>query len=170
MTKREEQWLLRGYKPTQFKAADSVYKLRFADAAVFFINNLIHSRGEWHRKPFLLLDWQERIIRDVFGIVHKRTHRRQFRTAYVEVPKKNGRVGSIRAAKRHCSPSQIRTCSFPAYGSSIKSSETNRQPYHDKSWVLQGDCIPGNAHTSPMSNVADCGDLRFCTASCESSS
>jgi len=91
MTKREEQWQLRGYKPTRFKAADSVYKLRFADAAVFFINNLIHSRGEWHNKPFLLLDWQERIVRDIFGIVHKRTHRRQFRTAYIEVPKKNGK-------------------------------------------------------------------------------
>ena len=91
MTKREEQWLLRGYKPTRFKAADSVYKLRFADAAVFFISNLIHSRGEWHNKPFLLLDWQERLVRDLFGIVNKHTHRRQFRTAYVEVPKKNGK-------------------------------------------------------------------------------
>ena len=51
MSKQEELWKLRGYKSTRFKAADSVYKLKFADAAVFFIANLIHSRGEWHNNP-----------------------------------------------------------------------------------------------------------------------
>ena len=58
MTKREEQWLLRGYKPTRFKAADSVYKLRFADAAVLFITNLIHSRGEWHNQDTVKTAWE----------------------------------------------------------------------------------------------------------------
>jgi len=158
------------YTPTRYMLPTSRYSRAKADHAVAFISQLTHTKGEWAGKPFELLPWQEQIVRDVFGVIRKSDNYRQFRTAFVELPKKQGRVESIRAAKRHCSPSQIRTCSFPAYGSSIKSSETNRQPYNDKSWGLQGDCIPENAHTSPMSNVADCGGLRFCKASCERSS
>ena len=41
-------------------------------------------------KPFLLLPWQEQIVRDIFGIV-KADGKRQFRSAYVEIPKKNGK-------------------------------------------------------------------------------
>ena len=36
------------------------------------------------------MPWQEQIIRDVFGIVDERGNR-QFRTAYVEIGKKNGK-------------------------------------------------------------------------------
>jgi phage terminase large subunit-like protein len=39
----------------------------------------------------LLIDWQERIIRDLFGIVRRDTECRQFRRAYIELPKKNGK-------------------------------------------------------------------------------
>ena len=38
----------------------------------------------------MLLDWQEQIIRDIFGIV-KADGYRQFNTAYVEIPKKMGK-------------------------------------------------------------------------------
>jgi phage terminase large subunit-like protein len=44
----------------------------------------------WAGKPFLLLPWQEQIIRDLFGIV-KSDGYRQFNTAYIEIPKKNGK-------------------------------------------------------------------------------
>jgi phage terminase large subunit-like protein len=37
------------------------------------------------------MGWQEQIIRDIFGIVDKDTGFRQFRTAYVEISKKNGK-------------------------------------------------------------------------------
>lgn len=40
--------------------------------------------------PFDLLPWQDRIIRDVFGTVKKNGYR-QYNTAYVEIPKKNGK-------------------------------------------------------------------------------
>ena len=61
-----------------------------ADRAVAFINALKHTKGEWHGKPFILLPWQETIIRDVFGTV-KENGFRQYNTAYVEIPKKQGK-------------------------------------------------------------------------------
>ena len=78
------------YKPTRFKAKDSVYNAQLADFAVNFIECLCHTKGTWAGKPFLLLDWQEQIIRDLFGIVKPNGYR-QFNTAYIEIPKKNGK-------------------------------------------------------------------------------
>lgn len=78
------------YKPTKFKAKDSVYNAQLADFAVNFIECLCHTKGTWAGKPFLLLDWQEQIIRDLFGIVKPNGYR-QFNTAYIEIPKKNGK-------------------------------------------------------------------------------
>ena len=68
----------------------SHYDKEKADHAVNFIQNLTHTKGEWDKQKFELVDWQEQIIRDVFGIV-KEDGTRQFRTAYVEIPKKNGK-------------------------------------------------------------------------------
>ena len=81
---------LKRYKPTAFKAKDSHYDKAAADFAVAFIENLCHTKGTWAGKPFLLLDWQEQIIRDLFGILKPNGYR-QFNTAYVEIPKKNGK-------------------------------------------------------------------------------
>ena len=81
---------LKRYKPTAFKAKDSHYDKEAADFAVAFIENLCHTKGTWAGKPFLLLDWQEQIIRDLFGILKPNGYR-QFNTAYVEIPKKNGK-------------------------------------------------------------------------------
>ena len=80
----------RKYKPTKFKAKDSVYNQQYADYAVNFIECLCHTKGTWAGKPFLLLDWQEQIIRDLFGIIKPNGYR-QFNTAYIEIPKKNGK-------------------------------------------------------------------------------
>ena len=78
------------YKPTRFMLPTSHYDTERADRAVRFIENLCHTKGKWDGKPFWLLPWQEQIIRDIFGIVDAQGHR-QFRTAYVEIPKKNGK-------------------------------------------------------------------------------
>ena len=53
---------LKKYKPTKFKAKDSVYDKDAADYAVNFIECLCHTKGTWARKPFELIDWQEQII------------------------------------------------------------------------------------------------------------
>lgn len=87
----DESRRLKNYKPTHFKVKGSVYKERFADSAVYFVNNLRHTKGRWYGEPFELIDWQEQIIRDVFGIVRKSDECRQFRTAYIEIPKKQGK-------------------------------------------------------------------------------
>ena len=81
---------LKKYKPTSFIAAGSVYNQAAADYAVAFIEALSHTKGSWAGKPFELIDWQEQIIRDVFGIIKPNGHR-QFNTAYVEIPKKMGK-------------------------------------------------------------------------------
>ena len=69
---------------------DSHYDKDKADRAVAFIEHLCHTKGKWAGKPFLLLPWQEQIVRDLFGIV-KENGKRQFLTAYIEIPKKNGK-------------------------------------------------------------------------------
>ena len=78
------------HKVTQFMASSSHYDKKKADFAVEFIQNLRHTKGIWSGKPFTLLPWQEQIIRDVFGVVKENGYR-QFNTAYVEIPKKNGK-------------------------------------------------------------------------------
>ena len=57
------------FKPTRFMAEDSKYNKRAADYAVSFIECLSHTKGTWAGKSFELLDWQEQIIRDLFGIL-----------------------------------------------------------------------------------------------------
>ena len=61
-----------------------------AKRTVDFINCLKHTKGKWRGQPFALLPWQEAIIRDVFGTVKENGYR-QYNTAYVEIPKKNGK-------------------------------------------------------------------------------
>ena len=81
---------LKNYVPTKFKAKNSVYSKEAADRAVCFIESLKHTDGVWYKKPFELLNWQEQIIRDVFGILKPNGYR-QFNTAYIEIPKKQGK-------------------------------------------------------------------------------
>lgn len=66
------------------------YNKKLADRAVAFINSLKHTKGTWHGLPFELLPWQDKIIRDVFGTVKENGYR-QYNTAYVEIPKKQGK-------------------------------------------------------------------------------
>lgn len=81
---------LKKYKPTRFMLDTSYYDEGLADYAVSFIECLCHTKGTWAGKPFKLLDWQEQIIRDLFGTVKPNGYR-QFNTAYIEIPKKNGK-------------------------------------------------------------------------------
>lgn len=75
------------------KQADGYY---FDDTAAqvtvnFFEKLLVHVKGEWADQPFLLQDWQkEDIIRPLFGW-KQADGTRKYRTAYIEVPRKNGK-------------------------------------------------------------------------------
>lgn len=68
----------------------SYYDKDAADYAVNFIECLSHTKGKWSGKPFELIDWQEQIIRDIFGTLKSNGYR-QFNTAYIEIPKKMGK-------------------------------------------------------------------------------
>lgn len=78
------------YTPTEFMTADSHYDKGLADYAVAFIEQLSHTKGTWSGVKFKLLPWQEKIIRDLFGTIKENGYR-QFNTAYIEIPKKNGK-------------------------------------------------------------------------------
>ncbi len=68
------------------------YNKETADKAVFFFSRLKHSTGEYAGKPFFLMPWQENeIIRPLFGTLNS-DGARQYRTCYVEVPRKNGKT------------------------------------------------------------------------------
>ena len=71
-------------------AKGSYYCKEEADFAVAFIENLRHTKGTWYNEPFELIDWQEQIIRDIFGTLKPNGYR-QFNTAYIEIPKKQGK-------------------------------------------------------------------------------
>ena len=103
--------VLTDYEPSKFMLLDSHYDKEKADRAVRFIENLCHTKGRWAGKPFWLLPWQERIVRDIFGIV-KEDGTRQFRTAYVEIPKKN-QIGSGSQQCEHDNPSNCRNTLKP---------------------------------------------------------
>lgn len=81
---------LQEYVPTKFAAPSSHYDKQAADYAVAFIEALTHTKGRWAGKKFELIDWQEQIIRDLFGTL-KPDGYRQFTQAYVEIPKKQGK-------------------------------------------------------------------------------
>ena len=81
---------LKKYTPTKFMDEDSHYDKQSADFAVAFIESLCHTKGTWAGRSFELIDWQEQIIRDLFGILKPNGYR-QFNTAYIEIPKKQGK-------------------------------------------------------------------------------
>lgn len=80
-----------GFAPSEFALPTSTYDEAKADYAIAFIESLKHTKGEWHNKPFHLLDWQKNIVRNIFGVI-KSNGFRQFTTAYVEIAKKQGKT------------------------------------------------------------------------------
>lgn len=85
---------LTNYQPTRFMADTSRYDKQAADYAVNFIQCLSHTKGTWAGKKFELMNWQEQIIRDLFGILKPNGYR-QFNTAYIEIAKKMGRASLL---------------------------------------------------------------------------
>jgi phage terminase large subunit-like protein len=91
-----------------------------ADRAVTFINNLKHTKGVWHGVPFDLLPWQDKIVRDIFGTV-KEDGFRQYNTAYVEIPKKNGKSELAAAIALYL------TCGDGEWGAEVYGCAADRQ-------------------------------------------
>lgn len=73
------------------KADEFVFDERAAKIAVAFFEGVLrHTKGEWAGTTFKLPPWQRKIVRDLFG--WKRIDgTRRYRTAYIEIPRKNGK-------------------------------------------------------------------------------
>ena len=64
--------------------------------------SLLKLTGDFYGKPFELLPWQKEVIGNVYGTVTE-DGRRQYRYAYLELPKKNGKTELIAGmALDHC--------------------------------------------------------------------
>jgi len=57
----------------------------------FFGRYLIFTKGERAGEPFVLEEWQRKILRTAFGWKRKSDGLRRYRTVYIEVGKKNGK-------------------------------------------------------------------------------
>ncbi|AND85572.1 terminase large subunit [Clostridium tyrobutyricum] len=91
-----------------------------AEKVVKFINNLRHTKGVWHGVPFDLLPWQDKIIKDIFGNI-KENGFRQYNTAYVEIPKKNGKSEIAAAIALYL------TCADNEWGAEVYGCAADRQ-------------------------------------------
>lgn len=61
-----------------------------AEDTLEFIRQLKHVKDPWHGVNFTILPWEEKIIRDFYGTL-KSDGLRQYKMAYVELPKKQGK-------------------------------------------------------------------------------
>ena len=74
------------------------YDEQAAERVIAFIQRHVkHIKGEKGGKPFLLEPFQKKIIQDLFGWKHKATGLRRFRTAYICLPRKNGKSTLVSA-------------------------------------------------------------------------
>ena len=67
-----------------------------ASTAVRFIKLLKHTQGEFARKPFNLMPFQEKIVKELIGTLNK-DGTRQYREAFIFLPRKNGKTELIAA-------------------------------------------------------------------------
>jgi phage terminase large subunit-like protein len=61
-----------------------------AQEAIDFFESLKLTKGKFHGCYFELLDWQNKIVSDIYGTL-KKDGNRQYNTAYIEIPKKQGK-------------------------------------------------------------------------------
>ena len=66
------------------------YSEAHANHAINFIEQLKLTKGRWAGQPFKLLPWEKDLVRRLFGTLRE-DGTRQYRTAYVEIGKKNGK-------------------------------------------------------------------------------
>ena len=91
-----------------------------AQRAVEFIRCLKHTKGQWRGVPFDLLPWQDSIIRDLFGTVKENGYR-QYNSAYIEIPKKNGKSELAAAV------ALLMTCGDGEWGAEVYGCASDRQ-------------------------------------------
>ena len=87
------KWIKKIYKilVDGIKSGDWDFDAKKANKAIQFIENFCHhSKGR--NDLFKLELWQKAIISAIFGILDKKTHRRQFREIFLLVGRKTGKA------------------------------------------------------------------------------
>ncbi len=84
------------YRPNPYALPTSHYDKEKADKVVNFIQCLKHGKGAFAGEPFMLLPWQEELVRHVYGTVDENGIR-QHRSVYCSVGKKCGKTELIAA-------------------------------------------------------------------------
>jgi phage terminase large subunit-like protein len=89
----------RGSKTSSRTSSSDTAESDFNEAAAdrvcaFFEGMLRHSKGELAGRPFLLMNWQRRMLRELFGRQSAPGVRR-YRSAYIELPKKQGKSTTL---------------------------------------------------------------------------
>jgi len=63
-----------------------------ANHVLEFVGHLKHYKGPFAGKAFEPLPWQVFVLANLFGWIDRKTGRRRFRRAYIEIPRKNGKT------------------------------------------------------------------------------
>lgn len=71
--------------------ADILFSVPHVDRACSFIETLVHIKGEWAGRPVKLEPFQVWIIASIFGFLNAKTRLRKVRTAFILLPRKNGK-------------------------------------------------------------------------------
>jgi len=120
-----------------------------AKRTIQFINALKHTKGKWRGVPFDMLPWQDKIISDVFGTVKDNGYR-QYNTAYIEIPKKNGK-SELAAAIALCL-----TCADMEWGAEVYGCAADRQQasiVFDVAVAMVEQCPSLKKHIKPIMSV-----------------
>jgi phage terminase large subunit-like protein len=64
---------------------------RGREVADWIETHCIHTQAQWYGQPFRLMPWQRTVLKQLFTI-DRATGRRQYRWAYISVPKKQGKT------------------------------------------------------------------------------
>lgn len=70
---------------------DIIFSEPHVDRACGFIETLVHIKGEWAGQPVALEPFQVWIIASIFGFLNAKTRLRKVRTAFILLPRKNGK-------------------------------------------------------------------------------
>lgn len=71
---------------------DMEFRTDAAEKPVKFISKLLHTEGQFYRKPFILQDWQAFLVYAMFGFYWKDTDKRVCRNAYIQISRKCGKT------------------------------------------------------------------------------
>jgi phage terminase large subunit-like protein len=77
-------------RPTQSTTTTAPPRLTNSERAMRFVETLRQSKGEWAGRSLELLPWQREVMSKMFDTVND-DGKRQYRTSYIEVPRKNGK-------------------------------------------------------------------------------